>query len=111
MMKWHEGKLYIEQSVTLSHDSLHVIFGTLIWLVAALLLRRPISSWVPWLCVLAVILWNESIDVWLEQWPNVKPLHGLRDVLLTMFVPTVLMAAARFRPNLFRPLSRSRRRT
>ena len=114
MVSWHGGKLFIEHAVRIDHDALHVIVGVLLWVVLALILRRPLTSARPWLWVLAFILWNETVDLWIEHWP--KPAmqygEGARDVVLTMFLPTVLMLAARARPDLFRGSAgkRSRRR-
>jgi hypothetical protein len=67
MSSWHQGKLFVEHAVRIGHDSLHLIVGVLIWVVAALLTRRPLTSWVPWLWVLAFILWNEAADLWNEH--------------------------------------------
>ena len=67
MTSWHQGKLFIEHAVSVSHDTLHVIIGVLVWLIAALILRRQLSSWIPWFWVLAFILWNETVDLWNEQ--------------------------------------------
>jgi hypothetical protein len=112
MVSWHQGKLFIEHAVAVSHDTLHVIIGVLLWLVFALLTRRPISAWLPWLWLFAVILWNETVDLWTEQWPDPGQQYGegAKDLMLTMIVPTVLMAAARMRPDLFRRTARRRRR-
>ena len=103
MTSWHEGKLFIEHAIVINHDALHVIVGVLLWIALGLVVRRPLSSWYPWLWLLAVILWSETVDLWVEQWPD--PGHqygeGAKDVLLTMFLPTVLMFAVRWRPALF----------
>jgi hypothetical protein len=42
--------------------------------------------------------------LWIEQWPDRGQQYGesAKDLLLTMAVPTILMAAARARPDLFR---------
>jgi hypothetical protein len=112
MVSWHQAKLFVEHAVTISHDTLHVIVGFLIWLALALLMRRPITSWHPLLWLFAIIAWNETVDLWTEQWPD--PGHqygeGFKDLALTMLVPTVLMFAARARPDLFRPGLGARRR-
>ena len=104
MTSWHQGKLFIEHSLSFSHDSIHILAGVLIWLAAGLLVRRPLSSWSPWLCVLALILWNETVDLTLEVWPDAGWQYGesFKDLLLTMSVPTLLMVATRLRPDLFR---------
>jgi hypothetical protein len=111
MTSWHEGKLFIEHTVTINHDALHIILGVLVWLAIALVMRRPVSTKFPWLWLLALILWNETVDLWTEQWPDsgMQYGEGAKDVLLTMFVPTLLMFAARFRPRLF-AASASRRK-
>jgi hypothetical protein len=111
MVSWHQGKLFIEHAIAIGHDTLHVIVGVLLWLVFGLIMRRPLSSWLPWLWLLAVILWNETVDLWVEQWPNPGQQYGegAKDLLLTMIVPTVLMFAVRLRPDLFRSAPRRRR--
>jgi len=98
--------------VTISHDSLHVIVGVLLWLVFGLLTRRPLSSWIPWTWIFAVIFWNETVDLWLEQWPDPGQQYGegAKDLMVTMLLPTVLMFAVRLRPDLFRAGVRKRRR-
>lgn len=111
MTSWHQGKLFIEHTVTITHESLHVIVGVLVWLFFALLFRRPITSWKPWLWLFAVILWNETVDLWVEQWPDPGQQYGegMKDVILTMLLPSILMAAARWRPDLFRVTPRAKR--
>jgi hypothetical protein len=114
MVSWHQGKLFIEHAVRIDHDALHVILGVLLWLVMALIVRRPLTSWRPWLWVLAFILWNETVDLWIERWPEPAMQYGegARDLVLTVFLPAVLMFAARTRPDLFHgaPGRRGRRR-
>jgi hypothetical protein len=111
MLSWHGAKVFIEHSVSISHDSLHVIVGVLLLLAIAFVSRRPISSVRPWLWVLALILWNETVDLWIEQWPEPGMQYGesAKDIGLTMLLPTLLMLAARFRPGLFSGGGRKRR--
>jgi hypothetical protein len=105
MWTWHEWKLFFERTVAFSNDSVHVIGGVLIQLAAALLLRKPLSSWWPWLVVLLLALINEFIDLWVEQWPEPAMQYGegFKDLLLTMMLPTVLLLSLRVFPSLFRP--------
>jgi len=112
MGAWHQGKLFFEHSFAIDHDALHVIVGVLVWLVAALVLRRPISSWLPFLWCFAVILWNETVDLWVEQWPDpgMQYGEGAKDLVLTILVPALLMVSARLRPDLFRAGARRKRR-
>ena len=104
MNGWYQGKLFVEHSLSISHDSLHVIVGVLLWVALGLVFRRPLASWRPWLWLFAAILWNEAVDLWVERWPDPGQQYGegAKDVLLTMMLPTILMWAARSRPELFR---------
>jgi len=112
MSSWHQGKLFIEHSVSFSNDALHVIVGVILQLAVALVARRPLSSWRPWLWTFALILWNETVDLWVEQWPDPGQQYGegAKDLLLTMLLPTILLLAARYRPDLFRSGRTKRRR-
>jgi hypothetical protein len=112
MASWHQGKLFVEHAVAVSHDSLHVIVGVLLWLVLVFVTRRGAASWYPWLWLLVFILWNETVDLWVERWPDPGQQYGegAKDVLLTMFLPTVLMFAVRWRPALFAPARKGGRK-
>jgi hypothetical protein len=112
MTAWHGSKLFIEHSISIEHDALHILAGVLLWLAFGVLVRRPLSSWLPWLCILALITWNEVVDLWVEQWPVPSQQYGegAKDLLLTMIVPTFLLAALRLRPELFGGVGRASRR-
>ncbi|HVM21987.1 MAG TPA: hypothetical protein VM308_01625 [Sphingomicrobium sp.] len=112
MGSWYQGKLFLEHSLTISHDSLHIVVGVLFWIAVGLLIRRPLTSWRPWLWLLVVTLWNEAVDLWVEQWPDAGQQYGegAKDVILTMLVPTIVLFAARSRPDLFRAGLGKRRR-
>jgi hypothetical protein len=112
MTSWHQGKLFIEHTLNVSHQSLHIFIGLLLWIAVGLVLRRPLTSRLPWLWVFAAILFNETVDLWIEQWPDPGQQYGegAKDVLLTMAVPTIVMLAARARPDLFRASAAKRRR-
>ena len=109
---WYQAKLFLEHSVTVSSDALHVMAGPLVQLVAALLLRRPISSFAPWLVLAACTILNETVDLTVERWPEIAMQLGesAKDLALTMLLPTLLLVAARLRPDLFRRGSGARRR-
>ncbi len=113
MSSWHQGKLFVEHLLTISHDTLHLIVGLLVWLAIGLLTRRSLASWRPWLWLLVLILWNETVDLWIERWPDAGQQYGegFKDLALTMAVPTIMMIVARLRPELFlHSGSRGRRR-
>jgi hypothetical protein len=103
MMSWYEAKMFVERAVVFSSDALHVMVGMVVWLLFALILRRPVTDWRPWLGLLVLLLLNETVDLWVEQWPDLGMQYGesAKDVLLTMTLPSVLMAVARLRPQLF----------
>lgn len=102
-MDWHEIKQAAEQLSGLDMDSLHVHVGVMAQLAAALVLRRPVRSVIPWLLVLAAAIANEVYDYRYEIWED-RSLQldgGIRDIWNTMLLPTILLAAARFYPRLF----------
>ena len=108
--QWYEFKLFVEHAFSISHDSLHVLVGILLQLVAALLLRRSLASWVPWTVVLVFALANEVLDLEIGRWPNpgMQFGEGVKDIVLTILLPTILLLAIRLRPDLF--LTSPRRR-
>jgi hypothetical protein len=97
-----KAKQLLEQLSGWPMDTLHVIGGVVLQLLAARLLRRPLSSWRPWAVVLLLELLNEAHDLWVERWPSLAMQlgEGLRDVVGTMLLPTLLMLVARHRPAL-----------
>ena len=101
-MDWVQFKDYLSQVTDLSQDALHIYAAVLIQFAAALLLRRSLAHPLPWLCLLAVLVVNEAVDLRepdrpIEEWQVVG---GLRDVWNTLLLPTVLMLLARFAPRL-----------
>lgn len=111
MMSWYRIKMFIEHASAVSSDALHVLVGAVAWIVIAMVLRRSLSASRPWLILLALILLNESVDLWVERWPDIAMQLGesAKDILLTMTLPTLLLFAVRLRPNLFRARSGHRR--
>ena len=91
-------KLDIVAFTGLSKDALHVYLGIGVWLLAAALFRRSITTLRPWLAVLVVACIVEGFDafddwVQLGRWRWRASLH---DVVNTMFWPTVLALLARY---------------
>ena len=103
MWWWNDIKLSIERLVSFSTDSLHVILGVLILLVAAFQCRRPVSHWLPWMIVVVFACFNEIVDITADPWPEreMQYRESMKDVLLTLFLPTVLLVMARLVPRLF----------
>jgi hypothetical protein len=102
---WHQAKEWLEHALGLNMDALHVYVGLAILLTAALILRRPLRSPLPWLVLLVMELSNEYYDWTYEIWPGperqIQLAEGVRDVWNTMAVPTFLLIASRWFPRVF----------
>lgn len=101
-ISWYQVKLFVEHASGISMDTLHVIVGVAIFLIAARLLKRSAASMPPWLATLCLELGNEAYDLTVERWPNLGQQlgEGFKDILLTMALPTLLLLVARYRPAL-----------
>jgi ABC-type dipeptide/oligopeptide/nickel transport system permease component len=102
-MDWFELKQWLSLSTGLGMDALHVHAGVLVQILAALLLRRRLSSPIPWLIVLVLVLLNEWYDYDYEIWPDrgMQRAEGFRDAWNTLLLPTLILLLARFAPRLF----------
>lgn len=89
----------IERSIGLGNDALHVLAGVLLQLAAAFILRSSLRNYGPWLLVLALVLASTLADFRMEAWPR-RLGDGSMDIVLTMFLPTILLIVARKKPNL-----------
>lgn len=96
-------KLAVMQFTGLHMDALHVHAGVLGQVAAALVLRRSLASFWPWLLLLAAVLGNEAYDLAYEIWPNRDDQYreSFTDTWNTMLLPTVLLLACRLLPRLF----------
>lgn len=110
-MDWNALKDLAADSSGLSKDALHIVAGVAGQLLVAAVLRRSVASPWPWLAVLAGELANEYYDLHREIWTD-KPMwpESLKDVLVTMAVPTLLLIAARYAPSLLQSSPRARKR-
>ena len=99
---WYQLKLFIEHASGVSMDTLHVLAGFAIFLVAALALKRSAASALPWLATLLLEIGNEAYDLTVELWPDLGSQLGeaAKDIILTMTLPTILLLVARWRPSL-----------
>jgi hypothetical protein len=98
-------KAWLEHAVGLNMDALHVYLGLAILTLAALVLRKPLRSPMPWLVLFVLELGNEYYDWTYEVWPGpdrqIQLAEGVRDIWNTMAVPTLLLVASRWFPRLF----------
>ena len=101
-MSWYDVKLLVVDHTGLSRDALHIFIGLAAQLGVARLTRRTLASPLPWLAVLIGEAANEGYDLLREQWTD-RPMWpgSLRDLLVTMAVPTMLLLLARYAPGLF----------
>lgn len=101
---WHPVKMGMEHALAFSPDALHVLVGVGLQLVLARLLKSTVARVSPWLGVLALELLNEWSDLTFEIWPN-RPMQwgeSVKDVLLTMVLPTLLLVISRWCPGILR---------
>jgi hypothetical protein len=101
-MDWHNVKQWAETASGLDMDALHVHAGVALQILFAIILRRPLSSPWPWLCVAAVETANEIYDYRYEVWPDrsVQLAEGIKDGWNTMVIPTLLLLLCRYAPAL-----------
>jgi cell shape-determining protein MreD len=92
-------KLSIIAASQLSRDALHIYVGLATFVVAALVFRRSIRSWLPLLAVLVVAMVIEAVDLRDDLLTRGRPrwLASTHDLLNTMVWPTVLFLVARTR--------------
>ena len=91
-------KLDIVGFTGLSKDALHIYVGIGVWLLAAALFRRSITTLRPWLVALIVACGIEAFDAF-DDWVQLGHWRwraSLHDVINTMFWPTVLALLARY---------------
>jgi hypothetical protein len=99
---WYQLKLFAEHSTGISMDALHVIVGVALQLLIAGLFKSSVARPMPLIAVLAFELLNEANDFRVEIWPDPGMQFGeaFKDVVLTMFLPTLIFLVARRRPKL-----------
>ena len=102
-MDWFQVKQMLSIASGLNMDALHVHAGLLCQILAALLLRRRLSSPWPWLVVLGLVVANEYYDYRYEIWPDrsEQRAEGTRDAWNTLLLPTLILLLVRFVPRLF----------
>ena len=101
-LDWYQLKLFAAHSTGVSMDALHLVVGVLLQLLIALLFRSSVARPLPLLAVLALAVVNEANDFRVEIWPDPGMQFGesAKDIVLTMFIPTLIFLVARRRPKL-----------
>lgn len=111
-LEWYQFKLFLGQAAGIDMATFHVLVGVPLQLAVAFLLGLSVTRWTPWLAVLALEIVNELSDLRVEKWPDPGMQYGnaVNDILLTMLLPTLVLAVGRSRPRLLvgpedRPIS------
>lgn len=103
MIDWLSWKREIVAATNLDRDALHIYAAVAVQIAAALIARRKLGDWLPWLAAAAVAFANEAADIWFEYWPTEHALQAakaLHDLVNTMILPTALLLLSRWRPDL-----------
>jgi hypothetical protein len=95
---FQHAKLALVAFAGLPKDALHIYVGLTVFLGAAALLRRPLSSLLPLAAVLLAALAGELWDV-IDTWNAHRDVAWWRnwhDIWNTLFWPTALFLLARY---------------
>jgi len=90
-------KLWLIGLTGLSKDALHIYVGLTLFFGSALLFRWPLSSWRPWLVVLAAALAGEAWDIRdrLAGGVGLDLAGDWHDIWNTLFWPSAILILAR----------------
>jgi uncharacterized membrane-anchored protein len=101
MVDWQQIKDVIEAWTGLERDALHIYAALLVQVAAALVLRRTLAHWLPWLAVLLLAVANEISDALDDRLVEAWEIQaGLHDLWNTMLLPSLVMLLVRFAPFL-----------
>lgn len=102
-MEWFDLKVILIQFSGLSRDALHVLLGVSAQVLVASVPGQSLARFWPWLAVLAGALLNEWYDLNYETWPEIdlQYAESIKDVTVTMALPTLLLLLARFAPRVW----------
>ncbi|MBS9719648.1 hypothetical protein JYU29_02990 [Tianweitania sp. BSSL-BM11] len=95
-MRWYHIKSWVADSISLSHDAMHVHVGLFIFFVLLWLFRRsPRRLALAWALTLAATLFNEALDAydWILWTGTINWMESLKDTVNTMFWPTLTAIA------------------
>lgn len=98
MSDFQAWKNWIIHSTGIEKDGMHVITGMLVFLLAAILLRRPLRDWRPLATVVLVAVAGEIWDMF-EYWKAGAPLHpewSWHDLWVTALCPSLIFALSRW---------------
>lgn len=101
-MDWYQIKVFISEVGGISRDAIHILAGVAIQFAVAAVLRISIRHIVPYLVVVAAALGNEWFDLHYDVWPERAEqwAESVKDVLVTLALPTLLLLLVRRVPDL-----------
>jgi hypothetical protein len=97
MSALQSAKLWLVHHLDLAKDALHIYVALTLFFGAALAFRWPLRSWKPWSVVLAAALAGEAWDL-RDSLAYDTPIDlgaNLKDVINTLFWPSLIMVLAR----------------
>lgn len=92
-----DAKLWLMGLTGLAKDALHIYVALFLFFGSALMFKWPLTSWRPWLVVLAAALCGEAWDIADFRLTGV-PLDlagNVHDIWNTLFWPSLILALAR----------------
>lgn len=96
VLAWEAAKERLALSIHFSHEALHVLVGVMLFMLSAVVMRRPVRSLRPIVPVAVVELINEAFDFtryYVSEWPW-SPQSSMIDVALTLLPPTMIALTA-----------------
>ena len=101
---WYQVKLFLEHVSGYDMETIHAVIGVVLQLLFAWLFKSSVGRPFPLLAVLVLELINEAADFTVDIWPMPGMQYGetAKDIILTMFLPTLIFLVARRRPQLLR---------
>lgn len=102
MTQWTAWKRDLVGLTDLDRDALHIYVGVIVQVAVAVLTRRKLGDWLPWLVVAAVAVLIEGADIYAEVWPSAVMQGGkaVHDIVNTLAIPTFLLVLSRRWPQL-----------
>ena len=90
MNQFQLAKMWLIDTLQLGKDALHIYVALLVFLGTCLLFGWKASQWKPWLCVLAVALAGEALDLGDDINPGdlIDVVASLKDLVNTLLPPT-----------------------
>jgi len=101
MQEWISIRESIVAIAGIDREALRILLSLLFLLAVALVSRRSLSHFLPWSVLLGAAAINELVSLLLDGRIAAHELRGSTiDLILTMSVPTLLLAVGRFAPHL-----------